>query len=70
MLHIGTDFVFDGELDRPYRETDEPRPLSVYGATKLAGERALQASGLTVTVIKDVTPMPHNGCRARKRRRV
>jgi len=32
--------------------------------------RALQSSGLSITVIKDVTPIPHNGCRARKRRRV
>lgn len=52
VLHIGTDFVFDGELDRPYRETDEPRPLSVYGATKLAGERALEASGCRHAVVR------------------
>ncbi|OGX40414.1 MAG: 30S ribosomal protein S11 [Omnitrophica WOR_2 bacterium RIFCSPLOWO2_01_FULL_41_12] len=32
--------------------------------------RALQAAGLTVTSIRDVTPMPHNGCRAKKKRRV
>jgi small subunit ribosomal protein S11 len=32
--------------------------------------RALQASGLTITVIKDVTPIPHNGCRPKKKRRV
>ena len=32
--------------------------------------RALQASGLSITTIKDVTPIPHNGCRAKKRRRV
>lgn len=37
---VGTDFVFDGELDRPYREDDPPRPLSAYGRTKLAAERA------------------------------
>jgi small subunit ribosomal protein S11 len=32
--------------------------------------RALQTVGFTITAIKDVTPIPHNGCRARKRRRV
>jgi dTDP-4-dehydrorhamnose reductase len=52
VLHIGTDFVFDGELDRPYRETDAARPLSVYGATKLAGEQALAASGCTHAVVR------------------
>ena len=40
------------------------------GAGRESAIRALQAAGLTVTSIKDVTPMPHNGCRAPKRRRV
>lgn len=40
------------------------------GAGRESAIRALQASGLNITLIKDVTPMPHNGCRARKRRRV
>jgi small subunit ribosomal protein S11 len=40
------------------------------GAGRESAIRALQSSGLTVTVIKDVTPIPHNGCRSRKRRRV
>ena len=39
-------------------------------ATKLASIRALQAAGLEVNMIKDVTPIPHNGCRPPKRRRV
>ncbi len=43
LVTFSTDFVFDGESDRPYRETDEPRPLSAYGASKLEGERALAA---------------------------
>jgi small subunit ribosomal protein S11 len=40
------------------------------GAGRESAVRALQASGLSITMIKDVTPMPHNGCRPRKRRRV
>jgi small subunit ribosomal protein S11 len=40
------------------------------GSGREAAIRSLQASGLQVTSIRDVTPMPHNGCRARKRRRV
>ncbi len=40
------------------------------GAGRESAIRALQSSGLNITVIKDVTPIPHNGCRPRKRRRV
>lgn len=41
LVYLSTDYVFDGLLDRPYREWDEPNPLSVYGCSKLAGEREL-----------------------------
>lgn len=45
LVHLSTDFVFDGTAGRPYDEDDEPRPVSVYGRTKLAGERrALDAA--------------------------
>jgi dTDP-4-dehydrorhamnose reductase len=37
-VHYSTDFVFDGEIDRPYVETDAPAPLGAYGASKLIGE--------------------------------
>jgi dTDP-4-dehydrorhamnose reductase len=44
LVALGTDFVFDGESRRPYREDDPVRPLSAYGRTKLAAERAALAA--------------------------
>ena len=45
VLHISTDFVFDGKAERPYIETDPPHPINIYGASKLAGEELLVESG-------------------------
>jgi len=45
LLHISTDFVFDGRSRRPYVETDPPNPINAYGKSKLAGERLLVESG-------------------------
>ena len=42
LIHISTDFVFDGEKNIPYTEEDQPNPKSVYGATKLQGEQEVQ----------------------------
>lgn len=45
LVHFSTDYVFDGRATRPYREDDAVAPQSVYGASKLAGEAAVAASG-------------------------
>jgi len=43
LIHISTDFVFDGNLSRPYTEKDEPNPIGVYGLTKSNGEKAIKS---------------------------
>lgn len=45
LIHYSTDYVFDGRKAAPYTESDTPNPLSIYGQSKLAGERAIAAVG-------------------------
>ena len=45
LVHFSTDYIFDGDSQIPYQETDKPNPLNAYGASKLEGEQIIQASG-------------------------
>lgn len=52
LIHYSTDYVFDGEAREPYDENASPAPRNVYGASKLAGERAIAAVGARALVFR------------------
>ncbi len=52
LVHISTDYVFDGTLDKPYTPADAPNPLNFYGASKLAGEQAIEAVSGTYSIVR------------------
>jgi dTDP-4-dehydrorhamnose reductase len=61
LLHVSTDFVFDGQLDRPYVETDLPNPINEYGRSKLAGEEMLNHSGCQHCIVRVEWTYGHAG---------
>ena len=60
-VHVSTDFVFDGTKSGAYVETDAPNPLSVYGASKLAGERAALEANPAALIVRTAWVFGENG---------
>jgi dTDP-4-dehydrorhamnose reductase len=52
LVHVSSDYVFDGQLRRPYTEEDPARPLNVYGVSKRAGELMAMASGAECLIVR------------------
>jgi dTDP-4-dehydrorhamnose reductase len=52
VIHLSTDYVYEGSLDRPYRETDPVGPVGAYGRSKLAGESAVAAANLDHVILR------------------
>jgi len=52
LVHYSTDYVFDGTKQAPYVEDDQPNPLNVYGASKLAGEQAIRNAGANHLILR------------------
>lgn len=65
LIHVSTDYVFDGAKARPYAEDDPPRPLNVYAASKLAGEFAVLAECPRAAVVRVSGLYGHAPCRAK-----
>lgn len=61
VVHFSTDYVFDGASTHPYGEDDPTAPVNVYGASKLAGERALRASGASHLLLRTSWLFGENG---------
>ena len=65
LLHISTDYVFDGTKKSPYIETDRPVPLNVYGNTKLSGEHFIESIAQRFYILRVSGIYGKNRCRAK-----
>lgn len=65
LVQVSTDYVFDGASHDPYTETDVPRPLNVYGITKLAGEHFARAIAARHFVVRTSALYGHSPCRGK-----
>jgi dTDP-4-dehydrorhamnose reductase len=65
LIHISTDYVFDGKKQQPYIETDRPVPLNVYANTKLSGELFIEAIAKNALVLRSSGLYGENPCRAK-----
>jgi dTDP-4-dehydrorhamnose reductase len=65
LLHVSTDYVFDGGKRKPYEEFDAPNPLNVYGNTKLAGEYFVRSTVEKHFVLRTSAIYGQNPCRAK-----
>lgn len=65
IVHVSTDYVFDGSLRRPYKESDLPCPLNVYGTSKLAGEFFVRTTCPRHFVVRTSAIYGKNPCRAK-----
>jgi dTDP-4-dehydrorhamnose reductase len=65
IVHVSTDYVFDGTKRTPYEETDTPHPLSAYGVSKLAGELMVRASGAPFLLVRTSAVFGAGGSRGK-----
>jgi dTDP-4-dehydrorhamnose reductase len=66
LMHVSTDYVFDGAKDHPYEESDAPNPLSVYGNTKLSGEYFVRSAANKHFVLRTSAIYGRSPCRAKR----